>query len=201
MTEIYKILASLVAFLSFLFIFWRKLREDYLSSQIFSLGILGLVSLVVTVILVEWYGRVEYRWLSVVVPFCVMTAYSIKNHMRINEVTNALFPALVIGNICYLLLEPLPSKKLLLFLVLANLLFLPLFFFLESNYKRIQWYKSGKIGFSGLLSSSIFFAANAAVAFSSFPMIFFVGKINAVVLLVLAVFSLLWLFLLSRKIA
>jgi hypothetical protein len=51
---------------------------------------------------------------------------------------------------------------------IAILFFISIYYFLDLNYKRFTWYKSGRIGFSGLTSLFLIFLTRAALA-TQFP--------------------------------
>jgi len=44
------------------------------------------------------------------------------------------------------------------------MLIIGLFYFLETKYKKISWYRSGRVGFSGLTTAAIFFLLRAAIS-------------------------------------
>jgi len=61
------------------------------------------------------------------------------------------------------------------------LVFLPLLFlYLDKKYKNISWYKSGKVGFSGLFTLGIFFLTRSLVAIASFPVLSLSGRFDIV---------------------
>lgn len=56
-----------------------------------------------------------------------------------------------------------------------------LFFLFDKHYKKFSWYKSGRIGFSGLTISGLFFLVRTAVA-ASFPFVLSFGGMHDVYL-------------------
>jgi len=71
-----------------------------------------------------------------------------------------------------------------------------LFYFLETRYRYFTWYKSGKVGFSGLLTSGLFFLIRSIVSLFYPFVLSFLGRSESVVsgmvafLLFLAVYNL-----------
>ena len=89
----------------------------------------------------------------------------------------------------------LPS--LLAFIVL--LLIIVFYIFLDAHYKKLTWYKSGKVGFSGLTTLGVLFLVRTAVA-AGFPsMLSFLGPIDSIITGVIAFTSFLLVFNLSRQ--
>ena len=63
--------------------------------------------------------------------------------------------------------------------LVASLIMLGLvlmFFFLKSKYKRFSWYKSGKVGFSGLITLGLFFILRASFAFQAVNVLSYIEK-------------------------
>lgn len=74
-----------------------------------------------------------------------------------------------------------------------------IFYFLESRYKKFTWYRSGKIGFSGLTSLGIMFLLRGILAIP-FPFVLsFLGKVEGLVSSVTAFVLFLALFNLARQ--
>ena len=69
-------------------------------------------------------------------------------------------------------------KKLNLYVFIALLLtsfYIFLFWYAQKHYKKIRWYASGRVGFSGLITAGIFFATRAFLALKFSHMLSFVG--------------------------
>ena len=73
-----------------------------------------------------------------------------------------------------------------------------LFIYFDKHYKYFTWYKSGRIGFSGLTILGLFFLIRAAVALFFSDMISFVSGYEAVLSGVLAFVSFLTVFNLAK---
>ena len=82
--------------------------------------------------------------------------------------------------------------------ILITLLII-LFFIFDKHYKRFTWYKSGRVGFSGLTILGLFFLIRALVALKFDNVLSFSGKNEVYFSAVLAFSSFLILFNLSRQ--
>jgi len=82
---------------------------------------------------------------------------------------------------------------------LAILVFILVYYYFDSHYKKFSWYKSGKIGFSGLVTLGIIFLVRAGVAVSESVVLSFVDKYEAAFSATAALFCFLAVFNLGRK--
>jgi len=195
-------LISVPFFLTSLFILWKKLRDDYIASQIFSLGFGIYFSLVAGFLLFHFFKFSYSEWFIVAAPVVVVLYLSNRGRMRLNELVNALAPLLYVSNIYYyLMLVILRNNYFGLIGVFLSVFFLVIYFLLEKNYKKLQWYKSGKIGFSGLFVLSVYFFMNSALAILIPDMVFFSGKINAIISMLLGLIFAFALTRLSKKVS
>ena len=195
-------LISVPFFLTSLFILWKKLRDDYIASQIFSLGFGIYFSLVAGFLLFHFFKFSYSEWFIVAAPVVVVLYLSSRGRMRLNELVNALAPLLYVSNIYYyLMLVILRNNYFGLIGVFLSVFFLVIYFLLEKNYKKLQWYKSGKIGFSGLFVLSVYFFMNSALAILIPDMVFFSGKINAIISMLLGLIFAFALTRLSKKVS
>lgn len=185
---------SLLGVLPFLFFFWRKLRDDYSSAQIFGAGfymiffillfagisIFGLSGIIPTTPVFSPTGL--WFWGSVLGFVVGLTLAVIKLNVRFFET----FEAASIGLLYWLglvfIFDSIKSQStssLISFGVTAGLI--GLFYFLNRRYKKFTWYRSGKIGFSGLATVGVFFLLRSILAFF-FPFVLtFVGRVDALI--------------------
>lgn len=63
---------------------------------------------------------------------------------------------------------------------LATLVFIFIFYYLDIHYKNFTWYKSGKIGFSGLATLGLIFAVRFALATTGITMISFLSRYESI---------------------
>lgn len=143
----------LCSIIFFLFIYWKRLREDYTPQIIFSSGFITLVLGILLALIGErislgFWGMI----LGSTLGFWISRR---KYHLRPTEGFEAMIISLLLpinfifGN------------------MLQNLIafgaFL-VFFVLDSRYKRFTWYKSGKVGFAGIASVSVYFLIRSIIA-------------------------------------
>src|SRR5260221_653025 len=205
------ILISLpIGILGFLFLFWRRLKEDYPGDQIFTFGFI-----VAACILVGFFsGLAIYNirhtiffsshglwfWLAFLFGGIGFVTSFLKLKLRFFETLEAtglgfLFLYFVISLVGSIQTVDL---KLLLFSLIDGSLIL-FFFFIDTRYKRFSWYKSGKVGFAGLMVLGSFFLARAIVALLDPSMLSFVGKFDAIISSVVSFLFFITLYNLSEQ--
>ncbi len=184
----------------FFFLFWKKLREDYDSESIFNFAVfitvgIGIFSFISQSMLPQWWFWANC--LGVILGFILgKLKFKFRFFESLEATTIGLLPWLslvflqdAISN------TSLPS--LIAFIVL--LLVIAFYTFLDAHYKKFTWYKSGKVGFSGLATLGLLFLIRTAVA-ATFPsMLSFLGPIDSIISGVIAFTSFLLVFNLSRQ--
>lgn len=186
--------------LVFLFIFWKRLKEDYVSSMIFTTAFYMFVGLLLGrlasfYLIPKWWFWTESLGLATGFSFGIL-----RYKLRVFESIEAAVPGLFVWLSLFFLESAINESSLSsLFSSLVVFLLVLLFFFLDSRYKGFAWYKSGRIGFSGLTVLGVFFLARAIVA-ASFPYVLsFVGTWDAIVSSIIAFFAFLTVFNLARQ--
>lgn len=189
-----------IGILTFLFVFWKRLREDYVVSQIFTTSFYIIIGIIVGYVLSVYFFYAWFFWVSLVAAISSMFLGIFKYKLSLVEI----FEAVVLGLLtvfALFLFHDLISKGNVLSGVGGSVIFLLLivFFFLDSRYRRFSWYKSGRVGFSGLTISGAFFLLRAVVAVTFGDVISFVGNIDAYLSAIVAFLSFLVLFNLARQ--
>jgi hypothetical protein len=192
-------LSLFIGSLLFLFFYWRKLREDYELSSVFSSGLAIILSSIFGSLLAHlllspnlpqspvFNPSQIWFWGAVLGFFLALSFSTVRFKLRFFET----FDATVIGINCLLLtfflanfiLEAIWQN---LFLVLLSLVLLVVYFILDSKYKKLSWYRSGKVGFSGLVTMGIYFLARSLIAINFADMLSLSGKIEIIVSAVVA---------------
>lgn len=209
MSNISPIIGFLIGILGFLFLTWRRLKEDYISDQIFSTGFIIIAFMLVgfslslavyniqNTIFFNTEGLVFWLPLLFGTIGFVFCFYRFK--LRFFETLESvglglifLFASSVMGSS----VKTLNLKATLFALVIFALI--PLFFVFDKNYKKFSWYKSGKVGFSGLTILGIFFLVRAIIALISPNMLSFIGKSDAILSSIVAFIFFLTLYNLSN---
>jgi hypothetical protein len=197
---IIKILFTLVASLGFLFIFWRRLKDDYSSDLIFSIGFYSILGLaVMSVISINFAPRGLY-WLSLFGSFAGLVLGTLNFKFRFFESVEAwtganLFILTILYSYMLLVTRSLASA----FLLSLSIFCIILFSFFDKHYKKFVWYKSGRVGFSGLAALGVYFLLRAVIDIFFNDVIFFTYVSDAIISGVLAFISFFTLFNLSKK--
>lgn len=175
------ILATLLGILMFLFVFWKRMREDFSSQIIFQtasailIGI-GLGSLVSSIFLPSWSF-----WISLVVAVIVMLLMRAKFKLRFHETLEALILASMPWLSLTFLIDSIRVSSMTSFLAFIVILVMVFFsYWLDMNYKGFTWYKSGKVGFAGLSIAILFFLTRTVLAVVGITMLSFAGKFEVV---------------------
>lgn len=193
-------LIFLGSFLIFLFIFWKRLKEDYSSEIIFSAGFLVLFTRIVFWFGSKYLGETWFFWLAFFGSFLGLLYSVYKFKMRFFET----FEAFVLGSIptlSFLFLEDsIKNSSLTSFITfILTLILLLVFYLVDSNYRKFGWYKSGKIGLSGLLTLLLFFLMRVGASVFSITVLTFAVGYEIYLSGGMAVLSGIGIFILSRK--
>jgi hypothetical protein len=192
MSNISLIIGLPLAILGFLFLFWKRLKEDYENTQIFSFSfiIAGFIILGFSLGMLL-YGKLNTHILSshgfwfwgAFISGCngfYIAYYKLK--LRFFETLEAAGLGFLFFSFTFSLINSILNHDVrLLFFALIQALLIALFYFLDKRYKRFTWFKSGKVGFAGLMVLAIFFLTRAVVALINPGMLSFTGKFDAII--------------------
>jgi hypothetical protein len=182
------IITTVVGALFYLYFFWKRLKDDYVRNQIFSTAFFGLALLGVGYTLSLYTFEAFRFWMSLAGSVLGFSLGITRYRLKILEVLEASVLGLLSIFTFIMLGELIVTKNIIyLFSILVLLLLIVLFFLLDKYYKGFAWYKSGRIGFSGLSVSGVFFLIYSAVAMTLSSMISFVGNKDFIVSLALAI--------------
>lgn len=181
--------AHLIGIILFLFFYWRSLREDHTSQEIFSssLIIIGaiLTGSLIGSALVPVVGptrifspRGLWFW-GAAIGLVLGFIYTHKKYkFRLFE----MIETVCIASLFWLL--TLSIREAIWPISIGFALLILLFFFLKKNYRRFNWYKSGKVGFAGLASLAIFFLLRGILAIFFYDAMVSFGRSNGYSLLI-----------------
>jgi len=156
---------NLLGILVFFFIFWKKLKEDYISDIIFNTAFYILLGYGVFFATSRFLLPQYWFWLSLG-GYCLglaMGIFKFKLHLyeTIEAATIAYFPWLVL----IFMADAIATSSISSFCAaLVCVLLIVLYVYLNKNYKKFSWYLSGRVGFSGLSVLAIFFLLRATLA-------------------------------------
>lgn len=175
------ILVSLSGIILFLFLFWRRLKEDYPANQIFTTAFYVLGGILLGYLVSLKVSRESWFWTELAGITLGFNVGILRYKLRFLEVLEALTLGLLPWLGIIFLQDSIDNSSLSSFLsFFAVTCLITLFAFLTSHYKHFAWYKSGRVGFSGLATLGTFFLVRAAFA-SLFPFVIsFIGKYEAI---------------------
>ncbi len=174
------IVTTLIGIILFLFLFWKRLREDYPSSQIFTTAFYVLVGILLGYGVSLKVSRESWFWIELVGIMLGFGVGILRYKFRFFEVLEALILGLLPWLGVFFLRDSIDRSSLPSFLsFFAVTCLITLFAFLDSHYKNFSWYRSGRIGFSGLTTLGTLFLVRAAFA-SFFPFVISFVKYEAI---------------------
>lgn len=194
------ILINFLGIVVFLFIFWKRLREDYSSEIIFKTAFNILIGILIGFLIFLKFPLIGFFWpvfIGSLMGFSFsLFRFKIKFFETFEAFTIALFPWI---GFTFLLDSVIHSSLNSFFAFIAILIFVFIAYYLDTHYKNFTWYKSGKVGFAGIVTLSIFFVIRSTLAIFEIHMISFVDlKIEAVISAAAAFICFILLFNLAR---
>lgn len=162
---ILSIIFGLFTSVIFLFVFWRRLKEDYIQDQIFSTGFYILFGIILGIIVAVNFKPSWWFWSSLAGALLGLSLGVEKYKLRMFEALEASINGALILYASYFLFDFVRSLNILaLYGHLGMLVLIGLYEFLNIHYKNFSWYASGRVGFSGLTVIGLFFILRAIVA-------------------------------------
>ena len=195
-----EIITTFVGVLLYLFFFWKRLKDDYIRNQIFTTAFYGLVLLGGGYLISFYFFNSLRFWLSLTGAIIGFLWGIFRYKLKMLEVLEAAVLGLLSIFTLILLGELILSHDILyLFSFIVLVLLIILFHLLDKYYRGFTWYKSGRIGFSGLTVTGVFFLIYTIVAVTLGGVISFVGNKDYLISLLLAVISFLIVFKLAKQ--
>jgi len=191
---------NFIAAFIFLFILWKKLKEDYLSSQIFNTGIIILFFVALLHYLSSIFIPDFWFWAVIFGALIGLAIGVIRYKYKLFETLEALIIALLPWYGIFFLTDAINNKSLTSLIGSSIIILLiAVYLLLDKHYKKFSWYKSGKVGFSGLSVLGLLFIIRAIVAISFENVLSFAERHDALLSGILAFASFLSVFHLARK--
>lgn len=176
------IAVMVLALLIFLFLFWKRLEEDYSVEIIFKSATFILLGIGVGWALSAKFFPAWFFWTSTIGGLIGLTFAILRFRVKFYETLEAF----IISSLPWLGLIFLTDSAIraslssfLAFVAILIMVFVS--YYLDTHYKRFTWYRSGKIGFAGLAVAAIFFLVRTAIAIVKVPMLSFAGSSEAVI--------------------
>ena len=186
------IAVSFLGAITFLFIFWKILKEDYISEIVFKTASYILVGILIAYLLSFKFLSPWFIWADFIgaILGLIFGIFTLK--LKFYEVLEALVVSLLPWVALMFLGDSVVNSSLSSFIGFgATLIIIFISYWLGDHYKDFTWYKSGKIGFAGLATLAIIFLTRFTVAIFGIHVLSFVDRIyESVVSGVLALVSL-----------
>lgn len=151
--------------LGYLFFVWRRLKDDYSANVVFSTSLIILSSSFVLSGIFTHFASGLWFWggiVGILVSFGISVyKYKLKFYESLEAFGIGFF---IILSMIFLADSIIASSISSLGFFLVILALIILFFVMEMKYKDLSWYKSGKVGFSGLFILGIFFVIRSLIA-------------------------------------
>src|SRR3989344_4045539 len=179
---IINLLTGLFGCLVFLFIFWKRLKDDYAAEIVFKSATYILIGILATWFISvkffpEWFLWAEF--IGVIIGLGISFRFL---RVRFYETLEAF----VISSLPWVSLTLLKSSvvnsslsSFIAFLVTLVMIFA--YYFLDYHYKEFTWYKSGKIGFAGLFTLALIFVSRSLLALFGIHVLSFVSKFEGII--------------------
>ena len=185
------ILVGFLGTLVFLFIFWKRLKEDYVSEIIFKAATYILLGVLISYLLSFKFLPGWFIWFAFIGSLLglILSINTLK--IKLYEVLEALVIAFLPWLAFMFLGDSVINSSLSSFLAfVATLVIIFVSYWLGDHYKDFTWYKSGKLGFSGLATLALVFLTRFIVAIFRIHVLSFVNyRYEAILSGVLALIS------------
>ncbi|MFZ5932886.1 MAG: hypothetical protein ACOYT7_02315 [Patescibacteria group bacterium] len=199
-TMIANIFVNSLGVVVFLFIFWKKLKEDYVANVIFTTAFYMLVGVILGFFASRRFLPPAWFWLELLGLSLGLLLGIVRYKLRVFETVEAASVSLLPWLGLFYLTDAIANSSVYSFLAFfAVTCLVTLFFYLDAHYRNFSWYKSGRVGFSGLTTLGAFFLLRALIALPFPFVISFIGRNEAVVSGVGAFFAFLTVYNLARK--
>lgn len=198
--SIFNILSNITGIFIFLFIFWKRQKEDFDSAVIFKMATYILVGTAVGLLASRLFMKELWLWSAFLGGTGGLALLTWKMKTNFYET----FEAFLIGGLPWIAIIFLSDSathsslaSFIGFLVILLIIFIS--YWLDAHYKRFSWYRSGKMGFTGITTLSLVFALRFGLAIFGLVVLSFVSKFEALLSGFGMLVSLYFLFSLGRK--
>jgi hypothetical protein len=152
------IITNILGVFLFLFVFWKKLKEDYSSEIVFNLAFISIFGLLCGIAVSYFFYPEYWFWYGLLGTSVSFSLFVRKYKLRFFECYETLLLSLLAWLSIYYLFETIVQKSLTLFINFWISIFtIFIYFFLSYFYKSFTWYKSGRLGLSGVVTVIVFF--------------------------------------------
>lgn len=197
----YTYLLNYLGFWVFLYVLWKKLKDDYLPSQVFTLGIYISVGIALLTFVAHKFLPVYWFWFGFCGGALGLLLGIFRFKLRFYESLEASTAALIPWLSFEFLADSIKNSSWFSFSMFIFLtLLIVIYVFVSKRYRNFSWYRSGRVGVAALIVLGVFFLARAIVA-QVFPFVLsFAGKSESILSAVVSFIIFLAVFNLSRRI-
>lgn len=184
------------------FLYWVRLKEDYSGDVIFTCFFLSVALAAFFSIFLSWLlkGVGWVYWGVLLGVLLGVIVGNLKFRMRFFEGLEGAILGILVLNVVGFAYISISSFSMFAILMISNaIVWLVVFFLLDRRYKDFGWYRSGKIGFSGLSSLGGFYLTSCLIALVVPTMVFFTSQIDVIISGIISFLSFLAIYNLSRQ--
>lgn len=190
---------TLFAILIFLFIFWKRLKEDYSAEIIFKTSTYILAGTGIGWIISLRFFPAWFFWTSFIGGTIGLTTACLLLKVKFYETFEAFVVSTLPGLSLIFLNDSVIKSSLSSFSAFLAILFLIFIsYYFDTHYKKFSWYTSGRIGFAGIATAGLLFLTRSVIAILKVPVLSFVGRSEVVISGVLMIASFVLLYNLGR---
>ncbi len=194
-----RIVFGLVAFVTYLFLFWKRTKDDVLPNAVFTSSLYVLVGTAIGSLVAYYFQASMMFWIALVGSAVGFLIGKFRYNLPTVESVEALGISLL-SVFAFIHLDGVLRGDmigLIWFFVGFGMLFL--FVILDANYKKLTWYKSGRIGFAGFTVFGLFFLIRAILASFTISMLSLVSPYDVYLSGLASILCFSVVFYLSRK--
>ena len=170
------ILIGILGLLLFLFVFWKRLKDDYSSDIIFQSAFSIFIGLSLGLVASRLLAEKWFFWMALGGSAAGMLLMINKFKLRFFETLEAFLLASLPLTTLMFFADSVKNVSSTSFFAFIAVLVISFFaYWVDVHYKGFSWYKSGRIGFTGLSLAAVFFLTRTVVAILGFDVVSFVG--------------------------
>lgn len=168
---------NLLGIIFFLFLFWKRLREDYSSELIFKTAFLTIFGIGIFWLISFKFLPAWFLWFTFLGALLGISLSIYRFHLRTYEVIESLVISVMPWLAIVFLANSVFNSSLSSFLgFVAILIFIFVFYYLDVHYKNFTWYKSGRVGLTGLVIVALIFITRFVVVIFNTSVLSFVSQ-------------------------
>ncbi len=171
------VIANILGLFLFFFLIWSSLKDDYHYEKVFNLGFSGIFAILLSNFVSRYIYQEYWFWITILFLTAAFLAVVKKQKMKFFETLEAYFVGLSPWLALVYLADSITKSSLASYVAFwASLIFIFIYFYFKSHYRSFNWYKAGKVGFSGIVTLLIYFLFRTIVSFFNNSVVSMAGK-------------------------